>query len=68
MGKKLTNLNRYISVATDIDEKWFVVFDHTINHLSFGYGRLPQFEYYFSSFAPFFTFFLLSSSSAAIYF
>ena len=24
MGKKLTNLNRYISVITDIDEKWFL--------------------------------------------
>ena len=25
MGKKLTNLNRYISVITDVDEKWFVI-------------------------------------------
>ena len=25
-GKKLTSLNRYISVITDIDEKWFVSF------------------------------------------
>ena len=39
MGKKLTNLNRYISTITDIDEKWFVVFEHTINHLSFRYVR-----------------------------
>ena len=44
MGKKLTNLNRYISVVTNIDEKWFVVFEHTMNHLSFGYVHLPQFE------------------------
>ena len=29
MGKKLTNLNRYISVRTDIDETWFVIFDYT---------------------------------------
>ena len=43
MGKKLTNLNnRYISINTDIDEKRFTVFEHTINHLSFGYVRLPQ--------------------------
>ena len=27
----------YILVITDIDEKWFVIFEHTINHLSFGY-------------------------------
>ena len=44
MGKKLTSLNRYISVITDIDEKWFVIFEHTINHLSFGYIHLPQLE------------------------
>ena len=30
-AKKLTNLNRCISVITDIDEKWF----SSINHLSF---------------------------------
>ena len=30
MGKKLTSLNQYISVITDIDEKWFVIFEHTI--------------------------------------
>ena len=41
-GQKLTNLNRYISVITYLDEKWFVVFEHTINHLSFGYVCLPQ--------------------------
>ena len=47
-------LNRYISVITDIDEKWFVIFKHTINWLSFGYVRLPQLEYYFSYFFFFF--------------
>ena len=36
IGKNLTNLDLYISVITDIDAKWFVVFEHTINHLSFG--------------------------------
>ena len=54
MGKKLTNLNRYISVITDIDKKWFVIFEHTINHLSLGYVRLPQLEHYFSCFVSFF--------------
>ena len=53
MGKMLTNLNRYISIVTDIDEKSFVVFEHTINHLSFGYVRFSQLEYYFSCFASF---------------
>ena len=27
MGRKLMSLNRYISVNTDFDEKWFVVFE-----------------------------------------
>ena len=53
-GQKVDGLNRYISVITGIDEKWFVVFEHTINHLSFGYVRLPQFENYFSCFASLF--------------
>ena len=48
MVKKVTSLNRYISIITHIDEKWFVIFEHTINHLSFGYVRFPQLEYYFS--------------------
>ena len=47
MGKNLTNLNRYISVIADIDENWFLIFEHTINHLLFGYVRLPQREYFF---------------------
>ena len=68
MGEKLSNLNRYISVITDIDEKWFVIFEKTINRLFFGYGRLPQLTYYFL-----FSFFLLfkcffSYSSRAIHF
>ena len=54
-GRKLSILNRYISVITDIDEKRFVISEHTINCLSYGYVRLPQPEYYFCSF-----FFLLS--------
>ena len=41
MGKKLTILNQYISVNTDTDEKWFVIFEHIINLLLFGYVRLP---------------------------
>ena len=43
--------------GTVIDEKWFVIFELTINHLSFGYVRLSQHEYYFSGFASFFFFF-----------
>ena len=50
MDNKLMNLNRYISVITNIDEKWFVIFEHTINHLSNGYVHLPQFECHFSFF------------------
>ena len=35
-AKKGTNLYRYFLVSTDIDKKWFVTFEHTINRLSFG--------------------------------
>ena len=41
MFKKLTSLNQCISEITDIDEKWLVIFEYTINHLSFGDVRLP---------------------------
>ena len=58
-GQKVTILNRYISVITGIDEKWFVIFEHTINCLSFGYVHLPQLEYYFSSFFSYFFFFFI---------
>ena len=47
-----------ISVITDIDENWFVIFEHTIHHLSFGYSCLPQLEYYFACFVSFFLLFL----------
>ena len=58
MGRKRTILNRYISIITDIDEKWFVIFEHTINWLSFDYVHLPQLKHYFSFFFFFFlTFF-----------
>ena len=64
MGKKLPSLNRYIFVITDIDEKWFVIFEHTINHLSFGYVRLSQPEYYLSCSIFFLPFFFLPVLSA----
>ena len=41
-GQKLTKLNRYISIITDMDEKWFVVFECTINHLSFDKFAYPN--------------------------
>ena len=47
----------YISVITDINKKWFVIFELTINHLSFGYGRLLQLEYHLFCFLFFFNFF-----------
>ena len=61
MGKKLTSLNRSISVITDIDEKWFVVFEHTINHLSFVYLKLILFFLLCIFFLPFFFFLPLST-------
>ena len=54
------SLKRYISVITDIDQKWFVIFEHTINPLSFSLVRLPQLENYFSYF--FFLFLLVLST------
>ena len=68
MGKKLTSLNRYILVISNIDSKRFMIFEHTINHLSFGYVCLLQLEYYFSSFECFFLllFFLLPLSTVLL--
>ena len=63
-SRKLTILNRYISVTTDFEGKLLVAFEHTINRFSFGCVRLSQPEYYFSFFLFFFFFF----SSPAIYF
>ena len=54
MGRKWTILNRNISVISDIDEKRFVISEHTIYCLSSGYVFLPQPEYYLSSFFFFF--------------
>ena len=65
-GQKVNNLNQYISIIIDIDEKWFLIFEHTINYLSFGYGHLPQLEYHFYCSASFFLLFF--SSFNAIYF
>ena len=42
-----------------------LIFEHTINHLSFDYVRLPQLEYYFLV-LHFFSYFF-SFSFAAIY-
>ena len=66
-GQKVTNLNRYIPVITNIDKKWFVIFEHTIDLLSFGYVGLPQLKLLFFCFAsfffPFFFLFLLPLST-----
>ena len=48
------------------NEKRFVIFKHTINHLSFGCVCLLQLEYYFSCFASFLLLFF-SFSFTAIY-
>ena len=42
--KSLRIFNRYTSVSTDINEKWFVIFEHIIDHFFFGYVQLPQLE------------------------
>ena len=46
-AKNGQKVNEFESIITDIDEKWFVIFEHTINHLLFNYIRLPQLKYYF---------------------
>ena len=63
MGKKLTNLNQYISVITGFAKKWFVIFEHTIKQFSLDYVCLPQLEYNFSCFASFFFFIFLALST-----
>ena len=70
-GQKVDDFEPIYLGNYDIDEKRFVISEHTINCLSFGYVRLPQPEYYFSSFFFFlltFFFFIFSYSSPVIYF
>ena len=66
-AKKWTNLNQYISVSTNINEEWFVIFEHTINHLFLGYVYLPQREYNFSFFFLAFYLFYFSSRTTCFY-
>ena len=64
--QKVDNLKRYIAIISDIDEKWFVIFEHTINHfflIMFVYPKLNAvfsvlhlFSYVFSFFLPLSTF------------
>ena len=61
-GQKVDELPIYL-VITDIDQKQFAIFEHTINHHSFGYVCLPKLENYFSCFASFFLLFLLPLST-----
>ena len=65
-GHKLTNLNRYISVITNIDKKRFVTFERTIKRLfllMFVYPNLNAIFLVLHFFAYFFF-----SSFASIYF
>ena len=58
-GQKVHDFQSIYLGNTDIDTKLFVIFEHTFNHLSFGYVRSPHLEYYFSCFASFFLLFFL---------
>ena len=61
VGKNLKNFNRCISVITDVDKKWFVVFEHlstTFLLVMFVYLNLKAF-YCFVSFFFFFSSYLL---------
>ena len=58
-GQKVDEFEPIYPVITDIDEKWFVMFEHAINHPSFGYARLHQLENYFSWLASFLLLFFL---------
>ena len=59
-GLKVEEFEPIYSATTDIDEKSYAIFEHTINHLSFGFVRLPQRENYFSCFESFFLLFFSS--------
>ena len=64
MGKKLTNLNRYMSVSTlsnDIVEKWLVIFEHTINHFLSVRFIYPNLDTIFLFVIFFLTFYFFSS-------
>ena len=67
-GQKVDEFEPIYLGSYNTDEKWFVVFEHTINHLSFVCVCLPQLGYYFTCFSPFFLLFFFSFSSVAIYF
>ena len=42
-----------ISISSDIDEKWFVFFEHTIGHLSFVCVHLDYFSFFSFCFISF---------------
>ena len=60
-GYKVDEFEPIYLINSNIDEKWFLVFERTINHLSFGNVRLLQldYQYYFSCFLSFFLLFFL---------
>ena len=58
--KKWKDLNRDISVSTDIDEKRLVVFKRTINHFFSGCIGLPRLGYNIFLFFLFFVWFFQS--------
>ena len=75
MDKTLMNLNRWISVISDINEKWFVIFEYTFNHAPFFWLCLCTLTWtsiffvllffsYFFSFFYFFPSYLLANSQA----
>ena len=59
MGKKLTSLNRYISVITLFDKKWCIIFKHTINRLFLVLFVYPNLNTSFLALAIFFSNFLI---------
>ena len=56
-GQKVNDLEQIYLGKYRFRWKMIVIFERTINSLSFGYVRLPQLEYYFCSFLSFFLLF-----------
>ena len=67
-GQKVDEFEPIYLGNSDIDQKRFAVFEHTINRFSFGYIYLPYLKTIFLVLHLFFTFFRFFLSSVAIYF
>ena len=60
--QRVDKFETIISVSINIHEKSFMIFEHTINHFSFGYVHLPDLDTIFLFFLYFVIIFSPSST------